>query len=80
MIVDGFTAIDKEAFDALVASGPVADDDTVAASQWASKVKAAGKLVIATSPDFPPFEELNADGSVTVPEVLRRYMGIDVIK
>ena len=34
------TAIDKEAFDALVASGPVADDETVAASQWASKVKA----------------------------------------
>lgn len=43
------TAIDKEAFDALVASGPVADDDTVAASQWASKVKAAGKLRVGTT-------------------------------
>ena len=32
-------------------------------------VKAAGKLVIATSPDFPPFEELNADGSVTGIEI-----------
>lgn len=42
-------AIDKEAFDALVASGPVADDDTVAASQWASKVKAAGKLRVGTT-------------------------------
>lgn len=27
-------------------------------------VKSSGKLVIATSPDFPPFEELKADGSV----------------
>ena len=43
------TAIDKAAFDALVASGPVADDDTVAASQWASKVKAAGKLRVGTT-------------------------------
>ena len=42
-------AIDKEAFDALVASGPVADDDTVAASQWDSKVKAAGKLRVGTT-------------------------------
>lgn len=32
-------------------------------------VKAAGKLTIATSPDFPPFEELNADGSVTGIEI-----------
>ena len=43
------TAIDKEAFDALVASGPVADDETVAASEWASKVKAAGKLRVGTT-------------------------------
>ena len=32
-------------------------------------VKSAGKLTIATSPDFPPFEELNADGSVTGIEI-----------
>ncbi len=32
-------------------------------------VKKAGKLVIATSPDFPPFEELQADGSVTGIEI-----------
>ena len=38
------TAIDKEAFDALVASGPVADDATIAASEWATKVKEAGVL------------------------------------
>ena len=29
----------------------------------------AGKLVIATSPDFPPFENLNDDGSVTGIEI-----------
>lgn len=37
-------AIDKEAFDALIASGPVADDSAIAASEWASAVKAAGNL------------------------------------
>ena len=37
-------AIDKEAFDALIASGPVADVDTIAASQWAAAVKEAGVL------------------------------------
>ena len=42
-------AIDKDAFDALVASGPVADDEAIAASEWASKVKAAGKLRVGTT-------------------------------
>jgi len=37
-------AIDKEAFDALIASGPVAGDDVIAASAWAVKVKEAGVL------------------------------------
>ena len=37
-------AIDKEAFDALLASGPVADESVVAASSWASAVKEAGIL------------------------------------
>ena len=37
-------AIDKEAFDTLIASGPAADVDTIAASQWASAVKEAGIL------------------------------------
>ena len=37
-------AIDKEAFDALIASGPVADADTTAFSQWAAAVKEAGIL------------------------------------
>lgn len=42
-------AIDKEAFDALVAGGPVADDDAIAASEWATKVKEAGKLRVGTT-------------------------------
>lgn len=42
-------AIDKEAFDALIASGPVATDDAVAASEWATKVKEAGKLRVGTT-------------------------------
>ncbi|MBQ9157508.1 MAG: glutamate ABC transporter substrate-binding protein [Eubacterium sp.] len=37
-------AINKEAFDSLIASGPVADDAAISASQWASKVKEAGVL------------------------------------
>ncbi len=37
-------AIDKEAFDSLVASGPVAEDDVIAENAWASAVKEAGVL------------------------------------
>lgn len=37
-------AIDKEAFDALLASGKVADDAAIAASEWATAVKEAGVL------------------------------------
>ena len=38
------TAIDKEAFDALLASGPIASDEAIAASAWATAVKDAGIL------------------------------------
>lgn len=37
-------AIDKAAFDALIASGTVADDADIAASSWAAAVKEAGVL------------------------------------
>lgn len=37
-------AIDKEAFDALIASGIIADDADIAASSWATAVKEAGVL------------------------------------
>jgi len=39
-------ALDVEAYDALIASGPVAADDVVAASKWASAIKEAGKMRI----------------------------------
>ena len=47
--------------------GDTAEDTAKAATL--ESVKAAGKLTIATSPDFPPFEELNADGTVTGIEI-----------
>lgn len=37
-------ALDKGAYDALIASGPVAGEDVIAASAWASAVKEAGVL------------------------------------
>ena len=48
---------------------------TVSLSACSSKgktvkdIQKAGELVIATSPDFPPFEELQADGSVVGIEI-----------
>ncbi len=36
--------IDREAFDSLVSSGPVADEADIAKSEWATKVKEAGVL------------------------------------
>lgn len=43
------SAIDKEAFDALVAGGPVADAAAIAASAWAGRVKESGKLRVGTT-------------------------------
>lgn len=40
--------IDKEAFDNLMASGPVADDAEIEASEWASAVRDAGVLRVGT--------------------------------
>ena len=34
-----------------------------------SDLQAAGELIIATSPDFPPFEELQSDGSIVGIEI-----------
>lgn len=46
-------------------------------------VKKAGQLTIATSPDFPPFEELQADGSVQgieieVMELICKKLGVEL--
>lgn len=37
-------SIDKTAYDELISSGPVASDETIAASEWATKIKENGKL------------------------------------
>lgn len=36
--------LDAEQYDTLVASGPIADDDTITSSTWATKVNESGKL------------------------------------
>lgn len=41
--------INKDAFDALVARGPVADESLIAASEWAAAVKARGTLRVGTT-------------------------------
>lgn len=53
------TALDAEAFDACVASGPVAADDAIAASEWASRVKSAGKLRVGGVETSTLFSQLN---------------------
>ena len=58
-------AIDKAAFDALVASGPVADDADIAASSWASAVKENGVLRVGgTRPSFL-FSQLDETDNTT---------------
>ena len=46
-------------------------------------VKAAGKLTMATSPDFPPFESLDADGNVfgievEILELICKELGVEL--
>ena len=46
-------------------------------------VKAAGKLTMATSPDFPPFESLDADGNVSgieveIMELICKELGVEL--
>ena len=58
-------AIDAEAFDALVAGGPVASDDAIAASEWATKVKEGGVLRVGGTQTSFLFSLLNEeDGGI----------------
>ncbi len=58
-------AIDKDAFDALLASGVVADDESIAASQWASAVKEAGVLRVGGTRTSFLFSQLDeTDGAI----------------
>ena len=49
-------------------TGCTGSDTTISVATLES-VKSAGKLVMATSPDFPPFEELQSDGSIVGIEI-----------
>ena len=63
------TELDAEAFDALVQSGPIANADAVAASEWAKRVQAAGKLRVGGVETSTLFSQLN--------EVDGRHRGFD---
>lgn len=56
--------VDAQKFDDLVASGPVADDDTVSNNPWASKIKSAGKLRIGTTDTSTFFSLLSVSDNV----------------
>ena len=57
--------LDKAAFDALIAAGPVASDEDIAASTWATKVKEAGKLRVGGVQTSALFSLLDATDNQT---------------
>ena len=58
-------AIDKEAFDALIASGEVADEDDIRENEWASAVKDAGVLRVGGTRTSFLFSQLDeTDGGI----------------
>ena len=62
---DETVALDADAYDALIATGPVADDDVIAASEWATAVKEAGVLTVGGVETSTLFSLLNeVDGQV----------------
>lgn len=52
-------AIDKEAFDELIESGPVASEDTIASSEWASKIAGDGVFRVGTTRTSFLFSQLD---------------------
>lgn len=54
-------AVDATEFDKLLADGPVATDDAIAASEWASKIKKAGKLRVGGVETSTFFSLLNVE-------------------
>lgn len=72
--------IDTAAFDALVAKGPVASAETIAASPWASKIKQAGTLRLGGTQTSNLFSLLNEkDGKIRgfdagISQLLSRYI------
>lgn len=74
------TPVDAAAFDSLVAHGPVADAATIAANQWASKIKQAGTLRLGATQTSNLFSLLNEkDGKIRgfdagLAQLLTRYI------
>ncbi|WP_332814424.1 glutamate ABC transporter substrate-binding protein [Ramlibacter sp.] len=74
------TPIDAAAFDSLVAQGPVSDAATIAASQWASRIKQAGMLRLGGTQTSNLFSLLNEkDGRIRgfdagLAQLLTRYI------
>lgn len=72
--------LDAEAYDALIATGPVADDETVAASSWATAVKEAGTLRVGGVQTSMLFSLLNEEDGQTrgfdagLSQLLTRYV------
>ena len=54
-------AVDPQKFDDLLATGPVAADDAIAASAWATKIKDAGKLRVGGVETSTFFSLLNVE-------------------
>ena len=79
-------AIDKEAFDKLIASGPVATDEAIAASAWATAVKNAGVLRVGGTRTSFLFSQLDeTDGGIRgfdagLYQLLARYIFGDETK
>lgn len=74
------TPINAAAFDALVAQGPIASAETIAASTWASKIKQAGTLRLGGTQTSNLFSLLNEkDGKMRgfdagLAQLLTRYI------
>ena len=81
---EGGSQIDAAAFDELVASGPVADDADIEASEWAKKVKDAGALRVGATQTSTLFSQLNEADNQTrgfdagLFQMLSRYITGDV--
>jgi ABC-type amino acid transport substrate-binding protein len=80
------TPINAAAFDQLVAQGPVADAQTIAANKWASKVKQAGVLRLGGTQTSNLFSMLNEKDSrirgfdAGLAQMLTRYILGDASK
>lgn len=77
---DEATELDAAAYDALLATGPVADDATVAASEWATAVRDAGTLRVGGVQTSMLFSLLNEEDGQTrgfdagLSQLLARYV------